>query len=68
LANVCDAADVMGYSVEGFKGFNSWKSRYWSPPFGGDRSYPESAFPTVEAFEAYDRIAQHIRSIANIRQ
>jgi len=28
---------------------------------------PEAAFPTVEAFEAYDRIAQHIRSIANVR-
>ena len=27
---------------------------------------PELAFPTIEAFEVYDRIAQHIRSIANV--
>jgi len=26
-----------------------------------------SAFPTAETFEAFDRIAQHIRSVANIR-
>jgi len=29
---------------------------------------PVSAFPTVETFEAFDRIAHHIRSIANVRQ
>jgi len=28
---------------------------------------PLSAFPTIETFEAYDRIAHHIRSIANVR-
>jgi len=29
---------------------------------------PELAFPTIEAFEVFDRIAQHIRSIANVRR
>lgn len=29
--------------------------------------FPEIAFPTPEAFEAFDRIAQHIRSIAKVR-
>jgi len=29
--------------------------------------FPEIAFPTVEAFEAYDRIAQHIRNITGAR-
>jgi hypothetical protein len=28
---------------------------------------PLSAFPTIETFEAYDRIAQHIRSVTNGR-
>jgi hypothetical protein len=28
---------------------------------------PELAFPTAAAFETFDRIAQHIRSIANVR-
>jgi len=32
----------------------------------GGYSSPEAAFPTIETLEAYDRIAQHIRSIANI--
>jgi hypothetical protein len=27
---------------------------------------PQATFPTAEAFDVYDRIAQHIRSIANI--
>ena len=30
-----------------------------------EHEIPRDAFPTAEAFEAYDRIAQHIRSIAN---
>jgi len=29
---------------------------------------PINVFPSIEAFEAYDRIAQHIRSIANVRR
>jgi len=29
---------------------------------------PELAFPTIEAFDAFDRIAQHIRNIANVRR
>jgi len=29
---------------------------------------PELAFPSIETFEAYDRIAHHIRSIANVRR
>jgi hypothetical protein len=28
---------------------------------------PESAFPTIETFEAYDRIAHHLRHIAAVR-
>jgi len=28
---------------------------------------PAAAFPTIESFETYDRIAHHIRSIANVR-
>jgi len=30
-------------------------------------NYVKNTFPTIETFEAYDRIAQHIRSIANVR-
>jgi len=29
---------------------------------------PKAAFPSIETFEAYDRIAHHIRSIANVRR
>jgi len=38
------------------------------PPYRSLYFTPELAFPTIEAFEAYDRIAQHIRSIANVRR
>jgi len=34
----------------------------------GSTNSPVSAFPTAETFEAYDRIAQHIRSIASCPQ
>ena len=37
----------------------------WLPTAGYDS--PTAAFPTAETFEAYDRIAQHIRSIATVR-
>jgi hypothetical protein len=32
----------------------------------GDYVSPEAAFPSIEAFEAFDRIAHHIRSITNV--
>jgi len=35
-------------------------------PTGAAYGSPKSAFPTVETFEAYDRIASHVRSIARI--
>ena len=33
---------------------------------GGTFHPPADAFPTVETFDAFDRIAQHIRSVANV--
>jgi len=39
----------------------------YTPWFPTYYTSPESAFPPIEAFEAYDRIAQHVRSIANVR-
>jgi len=38
----------------------------FSPPYRSLYFTPELAFPTIEALEAYDRIAQHIRSVANV--
>jgi len=32
----------------------------------GDYYSPEAAFPSIETFETFDRVAQHIRSIADI--